>query len=67
MALSIEEKYDGTVAVFASGSLSHHFADNGQFDPARLATLSKSFVELGILTQQPDTTKLIDTRFLPEH
>jgi len=26
---AIEEHYDGTVAVFASGSLSHHFADNG--------------------------------------
>jgi 3,4-dihydroxyphenylacetate 2,3-dioxygenase len=26
---AIEERYDGRVAVFASGSLSHHFADNG--------------------------------------
>lgn len=26
---AIEERYDGTVAVFASGSLSHHFAENG--------------------------------------
>ena len=26
---AIERHYDGTVAVFASGSLSHHFADNG--------------------------------------
>ncbi len=26
---AIEEHYDGTVAVFASGSLSHHFANNG--------------------------------------
>jgi 3,4-dihydroxyphenylacetate 2,3-dioxygenase len=26
---AIEERYDGTVAVFASGSLSHHFASNG--------------------------------------
>lgn len=26
---AIEEKYDGTVAVFASGSLSHRFAQNG--------------------------------------
>jgi len=26
---AIEQRYDGTVAVFASGSLSHHFADNG--------------------------------------
>ncbi len=27
---AIEEQYSGTVAVFASGSLSHHFANNGQ-------------------------------------
>ncbi len=27
---AIEEQYDGTVAIFASGSLSHHFADNGR-------------------------------------
>jgi 3,4-dihydroxyphenylacetate 2,3-dioxygenase len=26
---AIERRYDGKVAVFASGSLSHHFADNG--------------------------------------
>ena len=25
---AIEERYDGTVAIFASGSLSHHFANN---------------------------------------
>ena len=29
MRRAIEERYDGTVAVFASGSLSHHFADHG--------------------------------------
>jgi 3,4-dihydroxyphenylacetate 2,3-dioxygenase len=27
---AIEEHYNGTVAIFASGSLSHHFADNGR-------------------------------------
>ncbi len=27
---AIEQRYDGTVAVFASGSLSHHFAPNGR-------------------------------------
>ncbi|MBW0446448.1 3,4-dihydroxyphenylacetate 2,3-dioxygenase [bacterium M00.F.Ca.ET.228.01.1.1] len=26
---AIEERYDGTVAILASGSLSHHFAENG--------------------------------------
>ena len=29
---AIEEKYDGTVAIFASGSLSHRFAQNGVSD-----------------------------------
>lgn len=29
---AIEEKYDGTVAILASGSLSHRFAQNGQAD-----------------------------------
>ena len=28
-ASAIEQRYDGTVAILASGSLSHHFADNG--------------------------------------
>ncbi|MGE0314715.1 MAG: 3,4-dihydroxyphenylacetate 2,3-dioxygenase [Lautropia sp.] len=27
---AIERRYDGTVAILASGSLSHHFADNGR-------------------------------------
>jgi len=27
---AIEERYDGTVAILASGSMSHHFADNGR-------------------------------------
>jgi 3,4-dihydroxyphenylacetate 2,3-dioxygenase len=30
MRKAIEARYDGTVAVFASGSLSHHFAPNGR-------------------------------------
>jgi len=29
---AIEDAYDGTVAILASGSLSHHFADNGTAD-----------------------------------
>lgn len=32
MRRSIEEQYDGTVALFASGSLSHRFAQNGVAD-----------------------------------
>lgn len=32
MRRAIEEQYDGTVAIFASGSLSHRFAQNGVAD-----------------------------------
>lgn len=32
---AIEDRYDGTVAVFASGSLSHRFAQNGTADDYR--------------------------------
>ena len=50
---AIEERYDGTVAVFASGSLSHHFAPNGRapefmhkvFDPF-LEQVDRRVVEL---------------------
>ncbi|MES2262730.1 MAG: 3,4-dihydroxyphenylacetate 2,3-dioxygenase [Pseudomonadota bacterium] len=50
---AIEQHYDGTVAVFASGSLSHHFAPNGTapefrdkvFDPF-LETMDRRVVEL---------------------
>ncbi|MFP3795885.1 3,4-dihydroxyphenylacetate 2,3-dioxygenase [Paraburkholderia sp. SIMBA_027] len=30
---AIEERYDGSVAILASGSLSHHFANNGSAEP----------------------------------
>ena len=30
MRRAIEERYDGVVAVFSGGSLSHHFVDNGK-------------------------------------
>ena len=50
---AIEEHYDGTVAVLASGSLSHHFADNGTapdymhkvYNPF-LETMDRSVVEM---------------------
>jgi 3,4-dihydroxyphenylacetate 2,3-dioxygenase len=50
---AIEQHYDGTVAIFASGSLSHHFADNGRapefmhkvWDPF-LEMVDRSVVEL---------------------
>lgn len=36
----VEEQYDGTVAFFASGSLSHRFAQNGVADAYRFKTWS---------------------------
>ncbi len=35
MRRAIEDRYDGTVAIFASGSLSHRFAQNGSADAFR--------------------------------
>ena len=41
---AIEDQYDGTVAVFASGSLSHRFAPNGSADAYR-DTMWSPFLE----------------------
>ena len=42
---AIEERYDGTVAVLASGSLSHHFANNGTA-PEYMHRVFNPFLEL---------------------
>jgi ABC-type nitrate/sulfonate/bicarbonate transport system substrate-binding protein len=39
---------------------------DGVFDPKALKVLAQSFVDLGIVTKEPDMTKLIDTDFLPK-
>jgi NitT/TauT family transport system substrate-binding protein len=41
------------------------FSDTGRFDPKATAILAKSFVELKLLPQQPDMTKLYTEKFLP--
>ncbi|MFL6797911.1 MAG: ABC transporter substrate-binding protein [Xanthobacteraceae bacterium] len=41
------------------------FSDTGKFDPAALATLAKSYVELQLLPQEPDMRKLYTEVFLP--
>ena len=41
---AIEERYDGVVAVFAGGSLSHHFVDNGKAPEYAFKT-SNAFLE----------------------
>src|SRR5229473_2801279 len=42
------------------------FSDDGRFAPAALATLAKSYVELQLLPQEPDMTKLYTEAFLPK-
>jgi ABC-type nitrate/sulfonate/bicarbonate transport system substrate-binding protein len=41
------------------------FSDNGRFDPKALAVLSRSFVEMKTLPDQPDMSKLYTEAFLP--
>jgi NitT/TauT family transport system substrate-binding protein len=43
------------------------FSDDGKFDPKALATLAKSYVELGVLPQEPDMSKLYTESFLPKN
>ena len=42
------------------------FSDDGRFDAKALAVLSKSLVELKILTAEPDMSKLYTEAFLPK-
>jgi NitT/TauT family transport system substrate-binding protein len=41
------------------------FSDDGKFNPAALATLAKSYVELQLLPQEPDPKQLYTEAFLP--
>jgi hypothetical protein len=40
-------------------------SDTGKFAPKALAVLRRSFVEMGLLPQAPDMSKLYTERFLP--
>jgi NitT/TauT family transport system substrate-binding protein len=42
------------------------FSDDGRFNPAALATLVKSYVELQLLPQEPDPKQLYTEAFLPK-
>jgi ABC-type nitrate/sulfonate/bicarbonate transport system substrate-binding protein len=42
------------------------FSDTGRFDPKALETLRKSFVELKVLTTEPDMSKLYTEAYLPK-
>ena len=43
------------------------FSDDGKFNPAALATLAKSYVELQYLPAEPDPALLYTEEFLPSH
>jgi NitT/TauT family transport system substrate-binding protein len=43
------------------------FTDNGRFDPKALAVLQRSFVEMKILPDEPDMSKLYTEAFLPKN
>jgi len=58
----------GTDAEIASGiydELMPMFSDTGRFEPKALAVLSKSFVELKTLPEEPDMGRLYTEAFLP--
>jgi NitT/TauT family transport system substrate-binding protein len=40
-------------------------SDDGTFDPESMKVLKESFVEMGILDQQPPDDKILTTKFLP--
>ena len=43
------------------------FTDDGHFDPKALTVLSRSFVEMKTLPDEPDMSKLYTEAFLPKH
>jgi len=43
------------------------FSDDGRFDPKAMAALAKSYVELQLLPQEPDSKTLYTEAFLPGH
>jgi ABC-type nitrate/sulfonate/bicarbonate transport system substrate-binding protein len=56
---------DDDVAGRVYDALMPMFTDNGRFDPKALAVLRKSYVELKILDQEPDMSKLYTEALLP--
>jgi NitT/TauT family transport system substrate-binding protein len=56
---------DTDITARAYDALMPMFSDNGRFDPKALATLAGSFVELGVLPEKPDMSKLYTEQFLP--
>jgi len=42
-----------------------YFSTDGTFDPQAVATLKKSFIEMGLLSETPDDKLLFTTQFVP--
>jgi hypothetical protein len=40
-------------------------SEDGRFDPKGLAVLRRSFVEMAMLSEEPDMSKLYTEKFLP--
>jgi ABC-type nitrate/sulfonate/bicarbonate transport system substrate-binding protein len=56
---------DADVTTRTYDELMPMFSDSGHFSPAALAVLTRSFVEMGTLPQEPDPRSLYTEAFLP--
>src|SRR5215813_6662614 len=66
--IAIVQKSAGVSLALATrdyDELSGMFNPTGRFDPKALAVLSRSFVEMGMLPQEPDMKALVTEDFLP--
>jgi hypothetical protein len=43
------------------------YSDDGKFNPKAMAVLARSYVELGVLPQAPDMSRLYTEAFLPKN
>jgi ABC-type nitrate/sulfonate/bicarbonate transport system substrate-binding protein len=67
--IAIVQKSAGVSAALAArdyDELSGMFNPTGRFNPAALAVLSRSFVEMGMLPAEPDIKSLVTEEFLPK-
>ena len=65
IAMEVTQK-DNTITQRSYDELMPMFSDTGRWDPKALAVLSKALVELKILTEEPDMSKLYTDVFLPK-
>ena len=65
IAIEVTSK-DEEITARSYDELMPMFSDTGRFDAKALGVLSKSLVELKILTEEPDMSKLYTEAFLPK-